>query len=123
MAKSVYNLDKIVKIEVQEKRESRGFYYSPAKSYLLGLLKDKEGFRFNISIDHKIYTKEEVEADTSYGHKLIVEGDKVYCKPRVVVHFVGDFQLRIVCDTNEEAYKQMQDIKTMAIPMSLESND
>ena len=124
MEKSVYNLQQIVKIVVEEKRESTRFRYQPAKSYLFGLVKDKEGFcPIQVVATNEVYTKEQLEAgEYLYSDsKYVVEGTKVYLKPRVVIYFVSDYRVNIVCDTNEEAYKRLEDIKKIAMPITLDS--
>lgn len=124
MEKSVYNLDKIIKIEILEKRESNRFRYQEAESYLFGLIKFKGGFcPIQVVATSETYSKEQLEAgEYPYSNqKYVVEDYKVYCKPRVVIHFSNDYILNIDFDTNEEAHKRLEEIVDKSIPNLLVS--
>jgi hypothetical protein len=97
-----YDLSKIIKVKIRDKRLSLRFVYEPFSPKKWWFDSDvKEGFRDyydRIVYDNTIYDKEFVE---ELGY--IVEAKNVYNKPFIEINFLDKYVFKKTFDSVEEA--------------------
>lgn len=104
MVKNVYNLDQVTRIEVTKKTLTNDFEYVKGESYWIKYFNTKAGFRSkSVLLENAIYTKEELEADSFYGRRYVVEGTDVYRKPKITMYFSDGSEKSLFFDTDNEA--------------------
>lgn len=104
MVKSVYNLDQVTRIVVTKKTLTNNYTFVKGFDFPIKFFSVKSGYRHQSSIvDPKIHTKEELEQLEMWGTRYLVEDDKVYVRPTVVLHFSDGSQKTLFFNTDNEA--------------------
>ena len=117
MKKTIYNLETIVSIEVFDKAEVYYIKYQPEKKSFWGI-EHKECYRDILTnID---YTADQILYGINKILKMIIENQKVFYKPRVIITFIGDKKSVLFFDTFGEALRKAELLKTENIKSCLE---
>ena len=87
---SYYNLDKLIKIEVVD-FEHDSWYVWKSEISIFGVVLRKEGFKCKLFGD-----------DIDVPTDCVVRDNKVYRKPRLILHFEDDYRYSYIRDTMEE---------------------
>ena len=99
MEKIIYNLKQLVKIEVVDKKEIKNIKYQKEKK-IFGIKIQKEGFSDGCTI----MSRESLEREEDWGHRVLIEDNIVYTNPYVLLRFVdGSTHINY-----EKTYKQAE---------------
>jgi hypothetical protein len=107
-----FNLNMLVSVEVRDKELSNYYEWRPAKSYLLGLVKETPGFYSKLfgtilSYDdlEQLYVVEYFPGDVK----------KLFHKPYVTLTFAGSKECTRRFSTLTQAKEFVEDVKAMAV--------
>lgn len=96
--KVIFNLDALVKVEIEDKKVCRRFEYQPYRKFWFWTQDEMFICPFIGS-----YTRDYLRDNTVEGIKFLVEGDNVYYRPNVTLTFAGKASVNKSFDTYEEA--------------------
>ena len=98
--KTIYNLDTLVSVKIEDKKECTYLKFVPTRNYWLFTIKE------HFTDDNHRYSKEYLEAKGYYsGDSMLVENNKVYFKPSATLRFANQESYTKKFDTIQEATK------------------
>lgn len=113
MKQEIYNLDKLIKIRVSNRRKCYQLTYRPYTKGTFWYYGCAEGF-YEFMND-KPYTVAELESGVHNKTKYIVENNHVYYRPQVQLWFSDEISYTKVFDTYDEALNYGNEIKLKCI--------
>ena len=117
LKREFFNLDKLIKIEVWDKEENpRIHYFEKQKGFFNRLLNGDGGYfrsRYynNEGFSYKEFSKEELQSGKIHGIYFIVEKNKVFYRPKVVLIFQGEIEEKVSFENLVQAEVFADEIK------------
>lgn len=112
--KTIYNLDKVIKIVVNDFRECLSLSYHEETKKTFWCRGISEGF-YSLFGANKPYSKEELERGDYSGIILKVIDNTAYYRPNVNIYFEGEKRYVKTFDTYDDAIKFALDIQSKSI--------
>jgi hypothetical protein len=113
MKQEIFNLDKLIKIRVSNRRMCFQLTYQPYNKKTFWFHGNDEGFyEF---LNEKPYTAAELESGVHNNTKYIVEDINVYYRPQVILFFGDNISYTKEFDTYDEALNYGNEIRLKCI--------